>query len=32
MHYFEVFDTNGRGKIYPDFNVGMPYVVTQVVR
>ena len=32
MHYFAVFDSTGRGKIYPDFNVGMPYVITHVVR
>ena len=32
MHYFEVVDSNHRGKIFPDFNVGMPYVITHVVR
>ncbi len=32
MHYFEIVDSNGRGKIYPDFDVGMPYVITHVVR
>ncbi len=32
MYFIEVMDNNGNGKIYPDFNIGQPYVVVKLDR
>jgi hypothetical protein len=32
MYLIEVMDNNGRGKIYPDLNKELPYVIVKLIR
>jgi hypothetical protein len=32
MYLIEVMDNNGRGKIYPDLNKELPYVIVRLIR
>ena len=32
MYFIEVMDNNGKGKIYPEFNVEHPYVIVKQIR